>query len=113
MARILKSTPAKIPNLLPGLVNKILSGDSAAEIAGWIEDQWPAADVPVLMDKAFAMLRANVQTDQVETWCLAAAQHLYREMLLIGDYAGALKAVKQIAELSRRGRPSAMPPIDI
>jgi hypothetical protein len=34
-------------------------------------------------------------------WCLEALRNLYNKLLETGDYAGAIRAVKEIATLSR------------
>ena len=34
-------------------------------------------------------------------WCFEATRELYRRMIEIGDFSGALRAVKQIAELTK------------
>jgi hypothetical protein len=43
----------------------------------------------------------NYEPQVVHGWCFEAAKDLYRQMVASGDFAGALRAVKQIADMVR------------
>ena len=101
--------------LLPALANKLLSGDSTAEITVWLEDRGCKHEKVQtrLVSLAIGLLRPTVSRADLNSWVIAASQHLYREMLTIGDYAGALKALKQIADLNSSKSDAGRRPLDI
>lgn len=42
---------------------------------------------------------ADLLPETVRGWCFEVTRDLYRKMTAIGDFAGALRAVKQILEM--------------
>jgi fructose-specific component phosphotransferase system IIB-like protein len=51
-----------------------------------------------LIDRAVAIFRATADADTtvIRGWCLEAYRELYRRMVAIGDFAGALRAVQSL-----------------
>lgn len=43
---------------------------------------------------------ADADPKVIRGWCLEAFQELYRRMMTIGDYANALRAVKELYRVS-------------
>jgi hypothetical protein len=54
--------------------------------------------VLAVMEQLHEAGKFDAQT--VQGWCFEAYRDLYRRMVEVGDYAGATRAVKQIAELA-------------
>ena len=54
------------------------------------------------MTAAVASLTEDGKTEAhvVRGWCFEATKSLYAQMVAIGDFAGALRAVKQLYELA-------------
>lgn len=80
----------------------IISGASAYDIAEAIAKAFPDANAAALMIAAMKELEtaANFDPAVVQGWCFEATRDLYRRMVDIGDYPGALRAVKQIADMA-------------
>lgn len=53
---------------------------------------------------AIAKVRGSgtIDADTVSGWCFEATRDMYRRMVEIGDFAGALRAVKQLAEFAKK-----------
>jgi len=45
---------------------------------------------------------AGSDPDVIHGWSLDAVRHLYRRMVEIGDFSGALKAIKELNQLTAR-----------
>lgn len=83
------------------------------EQLGRLKDEGELIDARYLIDVSFArrdpqaavMERlkdaADIEAEVLFGWCLESCRDLYRRMVEIGDFAGALRAVKQLAELTR------------
>ena len=84
----------------------IVAGATEHQVAEAIKTHWPAAEVKPLIVAAIEQLRQSGQLDVkvVRGWCFEAQRDLYRRMLEIGDFAGALRAVKQIHDMTNPGR---------
>lgn len=80
----------------------MLTGATIHEIEAAIRNEWPAADPQSLLDKVELQIGEAADADpaQVRGWCFHAARDLYRRMVEIGDFAGALRAVKILHELT-------------
>lgn len=82
----------------------LLTGAREAEVIEAIRDLWPDQDIEPLTTAAVNQLveSADIDPAAVRGWCFEATKHLYQRMTAIGDFAGALRAVKQLYELSAR-----------
>jgi len=79
----------------------ILEGNTRTDIEEAAPQLFPGMDVARLLDhamQAFAAV-ADQPTDVIGGWCLESSRDLYRKMAEVGDYDGALRAVKQITDI--------------
>ena len=81
----------------------LLSGATHFDILEAIHSSYPDDDPAKLILAAMLHFETAGKFDPtvVVGWCFAATQDLYRRMVDIGDYPGALRAVKQMLELTR------------
>src|SRR5262245_3944869 len=93
----------------PSQVNQVskwlLDGHTAFDIQESLRQHYPDADHAALLlaaMKAFEKDAENTDSIVVIGWCFAASRDLYRRMIETGDYQGALRAVKQIADLAAK-----------
>ena len=82
----------------------VLSGATEHDIGEAIQQAWPGEQPRPLIVAAIAQLRkaADFDPDLVLGWCFESTRDLYRRMVEIGDFPGALRAVKQLAELAAK-----------
>lgn len=80
----------------------ILSGATEHDISEAIKASWPDAAARPLLVAAIEQLRDSADFDPqtVLGFCFEATRELYRRMIDIGDFAGALRAVKQLTEIA-------------
>jgi hypothetical protein len=81
----------------------MLQGASGAQIIEAITDKFPNADPRELLRLSgnhFEKI-ANADTRLIRGWCYEATRDLYRRMLEVGDYANALRAVKQLRDFTK------------
>ena len=92
------------PAQLNQVLKWVLSGSTEHDIAEAIRESYPDAEVRPLMVAALAHLveAATFEPDAVLGWCIEVTRDLYRRMVEIGDFSGALKAVKQLHELTKQ-----------
>ena len=100
---IKKCDPQPCDKQVNQIVKWILSGATEGDVAEAIEAAWPDATPKPLIVAAIERIRAAGDFDKqvVLGWCFEATRDLYRRMVDIGDFPGALRAVKQLAELLR------------
>jgi hypothetical protein len=94
-----KCKPAEVQQV----VGWILTGAGMYEIYEAIETTFPESSPAALLKEAMDSFEqaANFNPEVVRGWCFEAARDLYRRMVETGDYPGALRAVKQIAEIAK------------
>lgn len=82
----------------------ILSGATEHDIAEAVQTAWPECDPQPLILLAVARLResASIDADTVIGWCFEATRDMYRRMVEVGDFPGALRAVKQMRDLAAK-----------
>lgn len=82
----------------------ILTGASEHQIKEAIDNAWPGQEAQPLIVAAVDELRksGDFETGVIRGWCFEASRDLYRKMTEIGDFAGALRAVKQILQMAGR-----------
>lgn len=80
----------------------LLDGHTKGDIADSCRTLWahldPAKVILTAMD-AFAVSAAE-PPDSIKGWCIEATRALYRKLLSVGDYEGALRAIKQLHGLA-------------
>ena len=82
----------------------ILAGATEYDIDEAVRTAWPDVNPAPPIVEAIAKLREAGAFDQqvVFGWCFEATRDLYRRMVDIGDFPGALRAIKQLADLTKR-----------
>lgn len=100
-----KPPPPCDPAQLNQVYKWVLSGVTEADIGEAVRQSWPDAHARPLIVAAAAQLAAAADFDPaiVAGWCIEATRDLYRRMVEIGDFAGALRAVKQLHDLTGPG----------
>lgn len=82
----------------------IMEGNSEHLIQEAIESTWPGDKPGPLILKAVRSVKKSAKSLRTNAadWCLEATKYLYQKQVEIGEYAGAMRAVKQIAELTTK-----------
>ena len=103
MARSLVPLKPNEEAALPKIYGMILEGNTRQDIEAAAPDLFPGVDAKKVVAhalEAFAVV-ANESTDVIGGFCLESSRDLYRKMVEVGDYAGALRAVKQIIDTTK------------
>lgn len=81
----------------------VIQGATEHQVKQAIADQWPDIDAMPLITQVIEDLKKQGELDvlSVKGWVFEASRELYRKMVDIGDFAGALRAVKQIHDLTK------------
>ena len=82
----------------------VLEGNQLQDIEEKIRADWPSEDPAALIEAVLSgFTKTGTQSKEViEGFCIDAARDLYRRMLAVGDFAGALSAIKEIARLRQK-----------
>lgn len=85
------------------VVKWILTGATEYDLTEAIQQAWPETKPQPLIVAAIENLRQAGDFDKqlVLGWCFEATRDLYRRMVEIGDFPGALRAVKQLTDLAK------------
>jgi len=100
--------PAKRPTITPDQVDQvfkwIIEGNSAHDITEAIANTFPGAPVELLIIAAGKQLResATFDLELVAGWAIASTRELYRRMVAMGDYVGAMRAITLTLTLSEK-----------
>lgn len=86
----------------------VLVGQTEQDIREAVEHHFPGDDSRELLGAVMIGLQetANFSPDVVIGWCFESCRDLYRRMVEAADYAGALRAVKMMADIARDHVPS-------
>jgi hypothetical protein len=99
----MKTTESIVLSPPPALVviDWLLTGATEQQIREALAEKYPECDPTNVMLEVQTHLQAagRPNTDAVKGWALMAYRKIYQQMLQIGDYSGALKAVKEITNL--------------
>lgn len=81
----------------------ILQGNSEHDIAEAIREKWPDVKTRPVIVAVMTEVAKSAAADPraVAGWCIEATRHLYQRMVEVGDFPGALRAVKQLADFAR------------
>jgi len=86
----------------------MVRGESEATIIAALQQHLTQEQIRDLIAKVytrfFDLMRADPQS--VYGWTLAAAQDVYKKMYSIGDFAGCLKAIKEIRAIAEKMNPA-------
>lgn len=86
----------------------VLAGSTEQDIREAVEHHWPGEDHRGLLTAVMIGLEqtARFTPDVVIGWCFESCRDLYRRMVESADYAGALRAVKMMADIAVNHVPS-------
>lgn len=78
-----------------------LQGAAIGDILEKCRTDWPGVDLdPIIAEVLETFKREGERPPSVVLgWCLECARELYRKMLEVGDFAGALNALKEIPKI--------------
>lgn len=84
----------------------LVEGQSDSDILDAIRKFWPEMLAEDLLEKGVDEIAqaGKVDRELIRGWCLMARRELYRRMLEIGDFAGALRATERIEALANKQR---------
>lgn len=80
----------------------LIEGHTSADIREAGKEKYPGENIDnliVLALDSFAKA-ASADTTVIRGWCLESYRHLYKKMVEIGDYNGAIRAVKEITRMT-------------
>ncbi len=91
----------------------LIEVQSLADIKEYIESKGNK-DSDKIISKAFAVILEdqNISQEIRQAWCLEAYRDIYRKLVETGDYSGALKAIKEIAALTKPSKKSQDRPME-
>lgn len=89
----------------------MLEGNSVFAIEAAIRETYPGADPqPLMLHAARELIESSkVPRDLMMGWCFQATRLLFARMVDVGDFAGALRAIKQLDDLATRNCPDPTP----
>ena len=97
------------PDILRTVRGYFLQGAAVADIEEKVKTDWPKEDsaniIRAVLDDFATTGRQSKAT--IDGFCIDAARDLYRRMLEVGDFAGALSAIKELARLRQKTNGSA------
>lgn len=96
------AAPAESMDRVEQTIRWLLTGARDADVLEAIRTTWPDQEVKPLIAAAVEQLAQSGKFDRlvVRGWCFEVTKDLYRRMTEIGDFAGALRAVKQMWDLA-------------
>lgn len=94
--------PPVDPERVEQIVKLILQGKRDFDVIRYIRRAWPDQDpAPLLIAcGGHFQKQADFKPAVILGWCFSATMEVYRRMLEAGDLVGALRAIKQLRELS-------------
>lgn len=95
--------PPEPETVVDQVANFLVEGNSSADILEYLEAQrmTPEAAKTCLQNALAKFVKiARLPSEVRRGWCLEAYRDLYRKLVSTGDYAGALRAVQEIAKLA-------------
>ena len=96
--------PGPDPARVEQTIKWLLTGARESDVLQAIETNWPGQLPLPLIQSAVDQLAASGDIDPtvVRGWCFEAAKSLYQKMAEIGDFAGALRAVKLLYDMAKQ-----------
>ena len=96
-----KSKPVP-PATLKAVLAWILAANDERDVREAIRKEFPDADEAAVLSAAVEELEAigNESPEFTRGWALAATRELVRKMIEVGDYANAMRGIKQVNELA-------------
>jgi len=85
------------------VIEWMVAGHSGEAIGEAIGEKFPKSNPKNLMIAAGDHFRDICKADSgvLLGWCLDSTRDIYQKMVMIGDFSGALKAIKQIRDFTK------------
>ena len=98
----MKKTPAPQEQTVKAVITWILEANSERDIKEAISAKFPGQNPAAAIESAVKEITAIGQEDPSFTrgWALAATKELTRKMIEVGDFANALRGIKQASQLA-------------
>jgi hypothetical protein len=98
-----RAQPAGAVDQIRQIMQWIIAGHTEADIAEAAAATWPKVKAKPLIIKALAEIAAQGQPDKdlVKGFAIEGTRTIYQRALEVGDHEIALRALKQLVELSR------------
>lgn len=90
----------------------ILEGQSDHVIRDGIREHWPEEQAePLIVAAAKSLSDAGkLSHAEVQNWCFEATRYCYQKQIEIGEFSGAMRAIRQMQEISEARKPNAEKP---
>ena len=94
--------PAVDPEQLKSVLKWILEANDERDIKQAIKTKYPKAKADDLLSAAVAEIEeiGGESGQFTRGWALAATRELVRKMIEIGDFANAMRGIKQVSDLA-------------
>jgi len=91
------------PECIKSAMRWILEANDERDVREAIRVKFPNAKEDEVIELAVKEIMAtgNESPDFTRGWALSATRELVRKMIEVGDYANAMRGIKQVAELAR------------
>lgn len=86
-----------------------IEGNTEADIREWLSQTYPDIKATKILKMIPEYLKEKAGEDKtvILGFCLEATKDLYKNLLKIGDFTGALKAIQELSKLSKNTKQSA------
>jgi hypothetical protein len=86
----------------------LIEGNRVDDVSQALRAAYPGADPAALVARAADHFATIAQADPtvIRGWCLESLREMYRRMVDVGDYAGALKALRELMQYARTAAPN-------
>ena len=83
-----------------------IEGNQESDIEEWIENAYPDLKSKKILKQIPDYLKEKADGDKkvILGFCIEATKSLYKNLLKIGDFTGALKALQELSKLSKETR---------
>lgn len=81
---------------------QLIEGNKSKDIIDFIQKEYKVKNVEILFNQALAMIAEYAQADKdfLKGFAIVASKELYRKMIEVGDFSGALAAIKEFSKLN-------------
>jgi len=103
------SKPASEAEKIHHVLTWMLEGNSEHLIREAVESTWPGEDATPLIVKTLRQVgkSAELTRETAEDWSIEALKFLYQKQVEIGEYAGAMRAVRELVTMAAKRSPKA------
>lgn len=99
-----ENKPGRFSEETKEIVGLFLQGGSLLDVENYIKARWPKKDARVMARKAleYFALVASEPAESLYGFCLAGLRDMYRQLVNVGDFAGAVRALQELAKITER-----------